>query len=87
MHRFELHGTNVGSPFITDAPPLALEQAFDGLLRQLAAGHQGTLPFRALSVACRAAQPFEVFVLACPRPMHDVPFSGTMKVRTLWIRT
>jgi hypothetical protein len=26
MHRFEIHGTNVGSPLITDAPPLTLHQ-------------------------------------------------------------
>src|SRR5215813_12421026 len=85
MHRFELHSTNVGGPFITDAPPLALEQAFDGLLRQLAAGHQGTLSLRELSVACRTAQPFDVFVRTCPRPMRDVAFAGPVELCTVGI--
>jgi len=87
MHRFEIYGTNVGSPLITDAPPLTFHQPYDRVFRELAAGHQGALSFGELSIACRAAQPFDVFVRTCPRPMHDIPCAGTIEARTRWIRT
>src|SRR5713101_8405031 len=86
MHRFEIHGTNVGGPFITDAPPLTFHQPYDRVFGELAAGHQGTLPFRELPVACRTAQPFDVLVRPGPRPMRDVAFAGPIEPSTLWIR-
>jgi len=51
MHGFEVHGTHVGGPCITDAPPLTFQQPYDGGFGELAAGHQGALPFRELPVA------------------------------------
>jgi hypothetical protein len=50
-------------------------------------GHQGARPFGELLGACRATQSFDVFVRACPRSVHDVPGTGTIKARTRWIRT
>ena len=44
MHRFEIHRTNVGGPFVTDAPPLTFHQPYDRVFWALAAGHQGALP-------------------------------------------
>jgi hypothetical protein len=87
MDRLDLHSTNVRRPFIADAPALTFQEPFHSCLGELATGHQGPLAFGELSVACRAAQPFDVFVRACPRPMHNVPFTGTIKARTLWIWT
>ena len=39
MHCFEIHGTNVGGPCITDAPPLTFQQLYDGVFGEFAAGH------------------------------------------------
>src|SRR5262249_2318692 len=71
---------------ITDAPPLTFHQLYDGIFRELAAGHEGALPFRELPVAGRTAQPFDVLVRPGPRPMRDVASAGTIALRTLWIR-
>ena len=87
VHGFEIHRTNVSGALITDAPPLTFHQPYDGLFGELTAGHQGALPFRELPVACRTAQPFDVLVRPCPRPMRDVAFTRTIELRTLWIRT
>lgn len=55
VHGFEIHRTNVSGALITDAPPLTFHQLYDGLCGELAAGHEGALPFRELPVACRTA--------------------------------
>src|SRR4029450_8041589 len=86
MDGLEIHGTDVGSPLITDTPPLTFHQQYDGVFRELAAGHEGALPFRELPVACRTTQSFDVLVRPCPRPMRDVAFAGTIEPGTLWIR-
>jgi hypothetical protein len=66
MHRLEVNATNVSGALITDTPPLAFQQAYDRLFGELTAGHEGSLPFGAFPVACYTAQPFDVFVRACP---------------------
>src|SRR5215813_7414597 len=86
MHRFEIHRANVGGPLIADAPPLTFHQPYNRVFGELAAGHQGALPFRELPAACRTAQSFDVLVRPCPRPMRDVPCAGTIEPCTLWIR-
>src|SRR5262249_31174910 len=82
----ERHGTDVGSPLITDAPPLTLHQPYDRVFRELAASQQGALPCRALSVAYRTAQPFAGLVYPGPRPMCAMAFAGTMEPYTWWMR-
>src|SRR4030095_13132955 len=82
----KIHGTDVGGPRVTNPPPLTFHQLYDRVFRELAAGHQGALPFRELPAACRTAQPFDVLVRPCPRPMREVPFTGTIEPGTLWIR-
>src|SRR5438477_8488363 len=86
MHGLEIHGTDVGGPLITDAPPLTLHQPYDRVFRKLAASHQRALPFRKLPVARCTAQPFDVLVRPGPRPMRDVAFTGTIEPFTVWIR-
>src|SRR5215211_1901674 len=81
----EIHGTDVGGALITDTPPLTFHQLYDRVFRELAAGHQGALPFRKLPAACRTAQPFNVLVRPGPRPMGNVPFTGTIEQGTVWI--
>ena len=76
----------IGGALITDAPTLTFQELVHGRFWEFASGHQGPLPFGELSVACRAAQPFDVLVRPCPRPMRDVAFAGTIELRTLWIR-
>jgi hypothetical protein len=87
INGLESHRTDIGGALITDTPPLTFQELFYGRFGEFTAGHQGPLPCGALPVACRAAQPFDVFVLACPRPMHNVPFAGPMEVQTRWMRT
>jgi hypothetical protein len=86
MHRFESHGTNVGGPLITDAPPLTFQQLYDRVFGELTTGQQGALPFGELSVACRAAQPFDMLVCTCPGSMCDVACTGAIEPGTVWIR-
>jgi hypothetical protein len=86
MDGLEIHGTDVSGPLITDAPPLTFHQPYDCIFRELAAGHQGALPFRELPAACHTTQPFDVLVRPCPRPMRDVACTGTMALGTWWIR-
>jgi hypothetical protein len=64
MHRFKIHRTNVGGLLITDAPPLTFYQPYDRVFGELAAGHQGALPFGKLGRMSQRL--FDVFVLACP---------------------
>src|SRR5262247_1526602 len=85
MDRLDLHITNICSAFVADTPPLTLHQPYDRVFRELAASHQGPLPFGELSVAYRAAQPFDVLVRPGPRPMRDVACAGTVELCTLWI--
>src|SRR5262245_51862632 len=85
MDRLDLHITNICSAFVADTPPLTLYQPYDRVFRELAASHQGPLPFGELSVAYRAAQPFDVLVRPGPRPMRDVACAGTVELCTLWI--
>jgi hypothetical protein len=87
MDGLEIHRTHVGSARITDAPALAFQQPHDRVFGKLTTNHQGALPFGELPGAGRTAQPFDVFVLACPRPMRDIPFAGTIELRTIWIWT
>jgi hypothetical protein len=84
MDGLERHATDIGGPLVTDAPPLTLEQPFDRLFWQLTPGHQGPCPLGELLVAHRASQPFDMLVLACPRSMGDVAFTGAIKQRTFW---
>jgi hypothetical protein len=86
VHGVEIHRTHVRSALITDAPPLTLHQLYDGLFGELAAGHEGALPFRELPVACHTAQPFDVLARPGPRPMRDVAFARTIELRTVWMR-
>jgi hypothetical protein len=86
MDGLEIHGTDIRRALITDAPALTFQALFHGRFREFAPGHQGPLSFRELSVTSRAAQPFDVFVGACPRSMHDVACSGAIEACTLWIR-
>src|SRR5207245_6246968 len=86
MDGLEVYGTDVGGPLIADAPPLTFHQPYHRVFRELAAGHQGALPCREFPAACRTAQPFDVLVPPCPRPMRDVVFAGTIELGTLWIR-
>jgi hypothetical protein len=50
-----------------------------GIFGELAAGHEGALPFGKLPVAYHTAQPFDVLVRPCPRPMRDIAFAGTIE--------
>jgi hypothetical protein len=86
MHCCESHGTNIGGSFITDAPPLTLQQLYDWVFGELAAGPQGALPFRELPGAYCTAQPFKVLVRPGPRPMHDVALAGTIEACAWWMR-
>ena len=86
MHGLEIHRTDIGGALITDTPPLTFHELGHSRFGEFAPGHQGPLPFGALPVACRAAEPFDVFVFACPRPMDDVPCAGTIEAWTRWIR-
>ena len=86
VHGFEIHGTHISGACITDAPPLTFHQLYDGIFGELAAGHEGALPFRELPVAGRTAQPFDVLVHPGPRPMRDGAFAGTIELCTWWIR-
>src|SRR5262249_51362011 len=72
---------------ITDAPALALQKLFHGRFGEFAPGHQGALPFGELPITSCAAQPFDVFVGACPRSMHDVACAGVVESCTRWMRT
>src|SRR4029453_7559330 len=85
MDRLESHGTEVRRARITDAPALTFQELCHGRFRELAAGHQGALPFRELPAACRTAPPFNVLVRPGPRPMGNVPFTGTIEPGTVWI--
>jgi hypothetical protein len=87
MHRLEIDRTNVGGARLTDAPALTLRESYDRGFGELTAGPQRAFPFGALPVACGAAQPFEVLVRACPRPMRAVAFAGPIEPRTLWMWT
>jgi hypothetical protein len=86
MHRLEIHGADVGGPLITDTPPLTFHQLYDRVFRELAAGHQGALPFRELPATYRTTPPFDVLVRPGPRPMRNVAFAGTIEPGTWWIR-
>jgi hypothetical protein len=55
MDGLEIHSTDVGDPLIADAPPLTLHQPYDRVFRELAAGHEGALPFREFLATCRTA--------------------------------
>src|SRR4029450_5299797 len=85
VHRLEIHRTNVGSPCITDAAGLTFQQPYDSVGGQFTPGHQGPLTFRECSAAGRTAQPFDVCVRSCPRPMDYVAFAATIEFRTRWI--
>ena len=74
LHGLEIDRTEIGSALITDAPALILHQLSDRLCGELAAGHEGALPFRALPVACCTAQPCDGLVRPGPRPMRAVAF-------------
>jgi hypothetical protein len=39
MHSFEIDGTDVSSPLITDTPALTFQQSFHSGLRELAPSH------------------------------------------------
>src|SRR5438093_1130343 len=54
IHGLEIDCTDVGGPFVTDAPALALEQPLHGVFGQLAAGHQRPFALREL-VSTRGA--------------------------------
>jgi hypothetical protein len=86
MHRFAIHGTNVGGPCLTDTPPLTLQQPYARVFGELAASPQGAVPFRELPVACRTAQPFDGLVRPSPRPRRDVACAGTIEACAWWIR-
>jgi len=47
--------------------------------RALLQAVQGSLAFRECLAACRTAQPFDVFVRSCPRPMGSVAFAKTIE--------
>src|SRR5262245_15568674 len=85
MDGLEIHRTNVGGPLIADAPSLTFHQPYDGVFRELAAGHQSALAFRELPATSRTAQPFDMLVRPGPRPMRDVAFAKTIEPGTLWI--
>src|SRR5919198_3887673 len=85
MDRLDLHSTTICSAFVADTPPLTLHQPYDRVFRELAASPQGPLRFGELSVAYRAAQPFDVLVRPGPRPMRDVAYAGTVELCTVWI--
>src|SRR4030095_10901451 len=87
MDGLEIHGTDVRRALITDAPALTFQELFHGRFWEFAPGHQGPLPFGELPVTGGAAQPFDVFVGACPRLMHEVSFAGVVESCTLWFRT
>src|SRR5712691_5557106 len=87
MDGLESHGTDVRRARITDAPALTFQELCHGRFGECAPGHQGALPFGELPVTGGAAQPFNVFVGACPRSMHDVSCVGVVASCTLWIRT
>jgi hypothetical protein len=86
MDSSEIHGTDIRGVLITDAPAVALEQSHGRVFGEYTVGHQGALPFGALLVACRAAQPCEMLV--CPRPgtMRDGAFTRLIEPRTPWMR-
>jgi hypothetical protein len=63
-----------------------LQQPYDCIFGELAAGHQGALPFRELPVADGTASPFNVLVRPGPRPMHNMAFAGMIEAGALWIR-
>jgi hypothetical protein len=72
-HGLEIDATDVRGAFVTDTPPLTLQEPLHGVFGQLRPGHQGPFTFRELPPAGGAAQPFDVLVLACPGAMRDIP--------------
>src|SRR2546421_7095715 len=75
VHGLEVHRIDVSRSLITDAPSLTFQQPLHNFLGQLAPGQQGAFPLRELLRADGTAQPFDVLVLPCPRPMGDVTFT------------
>jgi len=73
MDSFEIHGTDVGHPFVTDAPALTFQALFHRRFGELAPGHQGPCSLGELTAADGAAQPFDVLVFTRPgKPCHDI---------------
>jgi hypothetical protein len=87
MDGFEIHGTDVGHPFVTDAPALTFQELFHCRFGELAPGHQGPFALRELTAADGAAQPFDVLVFTRPRAMYNIAVARAVEPSTLWIRT
>jgi len=85
LDRLEIHGTDISSPRITDAPSLTFQQSYDRVFGELTAGHQGALPFGKLLGACGAAQPFDMLVCPCPGSMREVAVARLIEPHTPWI--
>src|SRR5215831_746350 len=85
MDGFEIHGTDLGRPLITDAPALTFQELFHRRFRELAPGHQGPFALGELTAAEGAAQPFDVLVFTRPRAMANVAGVGPMELLTIWI--
>jgi hypothetical protein len=66
MDRLDVDPTDVGCAGVTNAPPLTLQQPLHGLFGLFAACHQGPSALGELLPALRAAQPFNLLVLAGP---------------------
>src|SRR5919204_3299188 len=87
IHGLEVDATDVRGAFVTDTPPLTLQELLHGRFWQLAPRHQGALPLGKLPVAEGAPQPFDTLGRACPGAMGDVAYAGAIEPGTLWIRT
>ena len=85
IHGLEIDGTDVGGPFVTDAPALALEQPLHCVFGQRAAGHQRPFALRELVITRGAAQPFDVLVFARPGTMNDRVDVEAIELCTIWI--
>jgi hypothetical protein len=85
IHGLEIDLTDVGGPFVTDAPALTLEQPLHFVFGQLAAGHQCPFSLRELVITRGAAQPFDVLVFTCPGTMNNRVDVGAIELHTIWI--
>jgi len=85
IHGLEIDFTDVGGPFVTDAPALTLEQPLHFVFGQLAAGHQRPFALRELVITSSAAQPFDVLVFTRPGTMNDRVDVGAIELCTIWV--
>ncbi len=82
---FDIHLTNVRRAFITDTPPLTLEEAFHCRFGQLRRFHQSAAPLGELLATDGTPQPLDGVALPGPGPVGDVTRPDLLKERATLI--